>query len=118
VNACNSHSSGMYMRHADKLEAFFDEKLQEWQQLFSTYKEFDAIHATVSKKTNRTREDFEPEPYVPSFMKISSPQKFDIKEKQKKCYVCQKQGTETNITYKCSKCKRGYHANCYVPALK
>lgn len=112
------------MRHADKLEAFFDEKLQAWQKLFSTYKEFAPKPESEMKKSNTLKrfeggyDKLEPEPYVPSFMKIESPQKFDIKEKPRKCFVCQKLGTETNTAYKCSKCKRAYHANCYVPALK
>jgi len=115
VNTSNSYSSGMYMRHADKLEAFFDEKIQEYEKFFSTYTEYLPVKAKKKVDSNVPK----PEPYVPSFMHLASPVKEDkSNEKPKKCFVCQKLGSDANPTHKCSQCKRSYHSECYVPALK
>lgn len=145
VNTAFSYSAGMYMRHADQLEKYFDKKLQDYEKLFSYYVDPADIPSPPKRKPGQ--EERRPEPYVPSFMLLDTPEKpthgkskstytkrlYDelhpLREhkvdsfgktppKPKKCFVCHKEDKPDANTHKCSKCKRGYHSECYVPALK
>jgi len=145
VNTAFSYSAGMYMRHADQLEKYFDKKLQDYEKLFSYYVDPADIPSPPKRKPGQ--EERRPEPYVPSFMLLDTPEKLThgkskstytkrlydelhpLREhkvdsfgktppKPKKCFVCHKEDKPDANTHKCSKCKRGYHSECYVPALK
>merc|ERR1719150_1216036 len=120
-------------------------KLQEYEKLFSYYVNPEDLPSPPPKQRNANEP--RPEPYVPSFMLVDTPERptqakqkstytkrlYDelhpLKDhkadnfgktppKAKKCFVCHKEDKPDASTHKCSKCKRGYHSECYVPALK